>query len=416
MSHMELSVDERRELAFEAGKAFSPSAPIDERALFAGRDKQVTLVLDAIHQKGQHVIIYGERGVGKTSLANVLSSFLSLPQSPVACPRVNCDVTDTFDTVWRKVFEDIEILGRSRTMRLTNAEEFSAIKSSQLLSGQPVTPDNVRRVLTFLATGSLPILIIDEFDRLPPGERQPFADTIKTLSDHAVGATVILVGVSDSVEQLVQDHQSVQRALVQIRMPRMSSAEIERIIRTGLDRLHMSITPEAMRHIRLLAQGLPHYAHLLGLWASRAALDAGSRTVTSQHVRVAIDSAVEGAHESISSEFHNAVRSPRKDNLFTDVLIACALAPTDDRGTFAAQDVRAPMRHITGKDYEIPSFQQHLSEFCDPKRGPILKRTGTPRSYRYQFKNPLIQPFAVMKGVTSGRISSNLLDTLRLRD
>jgi Holliday junction resolvasome RuvABC ATP-dependent DNA helicase subunit len=32
--------------------------------------------MDAINQQGQHVLIYGERGVGKTSLANVLSGFL----------------------------------------------------------------------------------------------------------------------------------------------------------------------------------------------------------------------------------------------------------------------------------------------------------------------------------------------------
>ena len=110
------------------------------------------------------------------------------------------------------------------------------------------------------------------------------------------------------------------------------------------------------------------------------------------------------------------VRRARKDNLFTDVLIACALAKTDDRGTFATQDVRKPMQEITAKEYEIPSFQQHLNEFCDDKRGPVLKRTGTPRSYRYAFTNPLIQPFAVMKGVTSGRISDRTLGALALRD
>jgi ABC-type lipoprotein export system ATPase subunit len=45
--------------------------------LLAGRDKQIALVIDAVNQKGQHVIICGERGVGKTSLFNVLKSFLA---------------------------------------------------------------------------------------------------------------------------------------------------------------------------------------------------------------------------------------------------------------------------------------------------------------------------------------------------
>ena len=54
-------------------EAFSPSAPIDHQALFAGRMSQMTDVLNAIGQKGQHAVLYGERGVGKTSLAWVLS-------------------------------------------------------------------------------------------------------------------------------------------------------------------------------------------------------------------------------------------------------------------------------------------------------------------------------------------------------
>jgi Cdc6-like AAA superfamily ATPase len=404
--------EQRQNLAIEAGRAFSPAAPIDERALFAGRDKQVRLVIDAINQKGQHAIIYGERGVGKTSLSNVLSAFLGGPASNVVAPRVNCDATDTFDSVWRKVFDEVELLRQTRTLRFHDAVDYSSFKSTELLGDGLATPDSVRRVLTIMAQGALPIVIVDEFDRLAEDQRRAFADTVKTLSDHAVSATVLLVGVAESVDQLVQEHQSIERALVQIRMPRMSNSEIERILTTGVDRLGMTIEADAMRRITVLAQGLPHYAHLVGLYAARTAIDADSLSITVDVVNQAISSAVSGAHESISNAWHNATRSPRKDNLFADVLLSCALAPTDQQGTFAAQDVRGPMRTITSKPYEIPSFAQHLNEFCDAKRGPILRRTGTKRRYRYAFVNPLLQPFVVMQGFTSGKISEEALRNL----
>jgi ABC-type branched-subunit amino acid transport system ATPase component len=55
---------------------FTPGSPIDSRDLFAGRTKQVEKVISTIFQKGSHAILFGERGVGKTSLANTLFDFL----------------------------------------------------------------------------------------------------------------------------------------------------------------------------------------------------------------------------------------------------------------------------------------------------------------------------------------------------
>ena len=52
--------------------AFTPSAPINRLTLFAGRLPQIDRVFGAVFSPGQHAIIYGERGVGKTSLANII--------------------------------------------------------------------------------------------------------------------------------------------------------------------------------------------------------------------------------------------------------------------------------------------------------------------------------------------------------
>lgn len=406
------STEEQRwkDLALQAGRSFTPTSPIDVRSLFAGRDEQVRLIVDVINQKGQHAILYGERGVGKTSLANILPSFLSNPAKAILAPRINCDTTDTFDSVWRKVFEQIELTRTSAAIGFGQTAEAIRLSLSETLGAQPVTPDGVRRALTLLGQQALPIFIIDEFDRLPVAPRRAFADTIKTLSDHSVGSTIILVGVADSVEQLIEEHRSVERALVQVRMPRMSVIEIKSILTTGTVSLGLTISPVPMARIAKLSQGLPHYAHLLGLYASRAALDAKRMNITTEDVTAAVKQAINGAQQSVRSAYDYAVRSPRKDNLFADVLLACAMAEPNELGFFAAQDVRGPMRQITGKKYEIPSFAQHLNEFCDEKRGPILQKDGIRRLFRYRFLNPLLQPFVIMRGLDGGRITADALD------
>jgi Cdc6-like AAA superfamily ATPase len=406
-----LAPERAMELSLQAGTVFSPTAPIDERSLFAGRNEQVRKLIDAINQKGQHAILFGERGVGKTSLANVLASFLSGGPT-VLSPRVNCDTMDTYSSIWRKVFAEIDMVHAVKAIGFAPGTQEKVV---ELLGGnEGVSPDDVRRALTFLSRNSLPILILDEFDRLRQDVKRGFADTIKTLSDHAVRATVLLVGVADSVDQLIEEHQSVERALVQVRMPRMSIDEIKQIINTGVARLEMMIDVAALERISLFSQGLPHYAHLLGLHTVRTALDDES----SSHVKIAtVDAAtkkaLQDAQQSVRSACHKATLSTRKDTLFSDVLLSCALAPQDSLGWFAAQDVRQPLREITGKQYDIPSFAQHLNEFSEPKRGPILEKTGARKRYRFRFINPLVQPFVIMQGFANGKLREDILVNLQ---
>lgn len=411
---VQLTDEERQDLALEAGRVFTPSAPIDERSLFAGRDPEIRLVVDAVNRKGQHVILFGERGVGKTSLANVLSEFLTHPGSQLLAPRITCDSQDTFDTVWRKVFNKIELQYNLSTAGFTAATQTTMVPAAQMLLPENLqermTTDTVRRALTILSHDSIPIVIIDEFDILSDVTKRILADTIKTLSDDAVRATVLLVGVADSVGELIKEHQSVVRALVQVKMPRMSRDEITAIIDRGLEWLGMTIDATPRRHIATLSRGLPHYTHLLSLYAARHAIDRKSLHITGEDVEAAIRRALEGTFQTTQQAWHLAISSPRKDNLFGVVLLSCALAKADALGYFAQQDVRAPLREITGHKYEISNFSQHMSEFCDAKRGFILQRISTKRRYRYRFSNPLMQPFVILQGLKDGNLPKELLD------
>src|SRR5690349_10398978 len=75
---VEAQLREMRELSLAAANAFQPRTPITTKELFAGRWNQMTTLADAVSQPGLHVVIYGERGVGKTSLANVVKPLISV--------------------------------------------------------------------------------------------------------------------------------------------------------------------------------------------------------------------------------------------------------------------------------------------------------------------------------------------------
>jgi Cdc6-like AAA superfamily ATPase len=405
MDAEEATTQERlEEIGLILGSVFTPAAPIDSKKLFSGRTRQLRDVIDAINQRGQHAIIYGERGVGKTSLASVLEEYLPTAGVNVIAPKVTCDSTDDYESVWRKVFNGITTVNSQRSAGLKQDVRKSIAAVSERLPAT-VTPYVVQDLLSVIGAGSIAIVIIDEFDRLAGnGNSALFADTIKTLSDHAVPATLVLVGVADSVGQLIAEHLSIERALVQVRMPRMSRLELNEIVEKGLETVGMKIEPVALNRISALSQGLPHYTHLLALLASRVAIDYAQLTIIESHVLEAVQMAVERAQQTIVSGYHRATMSARSDHLYKQVLLASAMAKGDDLGYFAAGDLRKPMTLIMRKPYDTPAFARHLNDFCRTGRGPILERIEEGRRVRFRFLNPLMQPFVMLRGLADGML------------
>lgn len=404
-------------LILQAGQIFTPSIPVGDKDTFAGREAEIIRAVDAINQRGRHAVIYGERGVGKTSLANILATKLR-STVPIIAPRVNCDSTDTFSRLWKKVFAEVDLLKKKRQapgFQLTIYEE--TVAASEVV-GDEITPGDIRRLLVLLGTDKMVILIFDEFDRLDDlGARRAMADTIKALADHDVEATIVLVGVADSVEELIAEHKSIERGIEQIKMPRMNRDEVIELLSKGLSRLQMTITAQAQRRIVLLCQGLPHYAHLLALQATRTALAERSMAVEERHVSRAIQRAFEASQQSLQSDLKKATTSPQKGkHLYSEVLLACALAKADQFGFFYAADVKEPLTRIMKKPYFEPSFVKHLKDFCEPSRGPVLQRVGVKHKFQYRFVNPLMQPLVIMKGVVDKRISEATLEEEWLED
>ena len=127
-------------------------------------------------------------------------------------------------------------------------------------------------------------------------------------------------------------------------------------------------------------------------------------------VDAATEKAVDAAQQSLRSAYWKGVTSPRRDNIYAPVLLACALARTDDFGYFAAADVRKPLTAIMGKPYQIPGFAKHLNDFSGSDRGPILRKTGVKHKFRFRFANPLMQPLIIMQGLVDHRIDSRTLE------
>ena len=387
-------------------KVFTPNRPIHLPALLSGRLDLLYRLQDDILTPGKHVLLYGDRGVGKTSIARVLGVLVQEPNEPSGNRSivVACDSNDNFESIWRKVFQEVLLAERQLGFEQYATRSIMGRWNPQSPIG---SPNDVR-----LLIGGLPnptIVIIDEFDRVQDSNtRLLITDTIKLFSDSDTRSSVVLVGVGQSIEELVSAHQSISRNLDYVSVDPMGEEELAAIIRKGFESSSLDFEGGLDFKIAQLSQGYPHYTHLLGLWAGRKAAGRGSDKVLSDDLKAAIPDSIQNAAGSIRLEYNQATDSNQPNNLFKQVLLACALTDKDIRGRFSLAAVREPLQKILSRSIAPVSYQRHMATFCDPDHGPALVKTGRRRNYRWHFANPQLVPFVQLQGVHDGFIADGL--------
>ena len=321
---------------------------------------------------------------------------------------VSCTALDTYATIWRKVGQ--EVLLSQRQLGLAQRETFQIVGRLDIDS-EVKTPNDAKILLEGLHHPT--VLVFDEFDRISDGDTQSLmADTIKSFSDHNVPSTLIFVGVGKSLSDLLHEHHSISRNIAQLRVDPMEVHELAQIIQKGCKIVGFTFEHGLDLEIAKLSQGYPHYTHLLGLWIGRKAIDNSRTHLSFADLEQAIPAVLQNAEGALQEQYERAIDSSKKAALFRPVLLACAMANKDSLGRFAVGALQEPLKAITGQNYSTGAYQAHLGKFCETERGPVLERSGQPKSYRWRFLNPQLIPYVVLQGVNDKLIQPSLLPQL----
>ncbi len=375
------------------GNYFTPHTPITEEEFLAGRVAVLERMVDAVFQKGEHVVLHGNRGVGKSSAANILKDRI-LQRSDFFLPiKMNCTQDSNFCSIWKNLFDEAMLDGEP---------------ISKILSDDP-TPHEIYKLIDAIGPQRV-VLIIDEFDRVACDESKvKMADLIKYLSDYGSDATIILVGVADSVAELFEGHESIVRNIDQIELPTLGSGEVKDIVIKRMDLLNMKLEDDILDLVVCMAQGLPGYAHLLGSASAISCVKDRRLEITSDDFMCGLSKILSKVDSSITDLFLTATRSTKPTNLFREVLLACALTQPDEKGFFSAAAISPIYAKILGRPVTISNYSRQLGEFVKIERGPILDKVGQERGYQYRFLQPLLRPYVIMRGYNEQLIEKNLL-------
>lgn len=261
--------DERRLKNSGVRNVFTPHTPINQENLFRGRINEVQQILSTLNTPGQHVLLFGERGVGKSSLANIASNkLIKIAGKELVVKR--CSKSDSFSTIFEDVLlkcgVDISISTKNNTSSVTfNGFGYTECTERIGLADKIQSPSWVcNKIKDFNI-----LLLIDEFDSIKDSDdKHKIAELIKLLSDSNSSFKVFVVGIAESAEELTAGHPSVQRCLKEIKLSKMSQRELVDIINTGAAKLNLTFTRDAKFRICRLSSGYPHFTHLIALKAS----------------------------------------------------------------------------------------------------------------------------------------------------
>jgi Cdc6-like AAA superfamily ATPase len=385
--------DDWMALEFEISSLFD-GAPVDEEQLFAGRFEEIMKMLRTVMERSKHVVLFGERGVGKTSLSNIFWKRYHRTLRSIIAVRVQAGPQDTFSSLWLRALEELRAGTQSADDGLSNIA----------LDFETLSPSQVRRELQKAGANALPIIIVDEYDKLVDADAKALtANLIKELYDFSATTTVILVGVAENISELIDDHRSTDRAIVQVPLVRMSHVELREIIEKRANRTAMKFSRDAMWTIIVLSRGLPYFTQTLSKHAAINAIKAHRIEVTNDDVDAAMTNFIEDTEVSFREAYRDATRS-NQDNFFQQSLLACALAKTDEEGFFTASDVVAPYSAIKREQKRIAHFEKHLRRFSGEEGGNILIKRGGERQQTFRFTDPMMQPYVIIRGIQQGMI------------
>ena len=283
---------------------FTPSQPVSDRRRFAGRSDVLSSVIRAIEEQRLHVVVYGERGLGKTSLMHVLTQ--AAREARYLVVYVSCGADSSFDEVFRTVAAHIPMLFHS-TVGPTSPEVEKGKTLAELLTPAPISPRAASDILAKVV-GTRVVVVLDEFDRAHSTEfRENIAELIKNLSDRLVRVQLVIAGVAGNLTELLEHIPSIQRNIFALQIPWMPPAEIRALIRNGSQMCGLSFDEASESAIVSTAHGSPYIATLLGHHAAMNAIDG-------QRVRVGVPDVV-SAIAAAAVEFYGRMSGKIRSQL-----------------------------------------------------------------------------------------------------
>lgn len=384
-------------------QTLSPTTPIRSAEHLRGREKKLEDIRRALVQPGRSVFVYGDRGVGKTSLAQTAAyEHQSASKPPVL---IGCDAKSTFGRVAQQI--TTRMLGLDANLIKLADQQKAGVKAGPVSAelqraiekGPVPIPNSVDEAINMLSQAAgrhsdQPVIVIDEFERLKDDDQRAlFADLIKQTGDQSMPFKLIFCGVASSLSELLDAHHSCYRYLVTVELERLPTAPRFEIITEACKVVGVEAEASSLFRISAISDGFPHYVHLITeklLWEifSDENMIKVSRPA---HYLAAIKAAVLDIEAKLRATYEEATKKYVESDQYEAVLWAVADHHELSRRSADIFDVYTHLtRKYDRKTLPRDKFTQRINALKRPTHGSILKGS---RQGWYEFREPVMRGY-----------------------
>ncbi|MDN3652089.1 AAA family ATPase [Thalassotalea ponticola] len=382
---------------------FTPHIPVDEISHFFGREDEATRLVSVINSPGQHILLYGDRGVGKTSLAKTTCKVILQRLQRGLFFEKRCDSGDSFSSIFEEALEasgvDLSFKEEVHTHNDGGGAGLNAgivkasvsskreTKTTSAPNFKPESPSWVANQLKGLSG----IMLIDEADAIAlDSDKKKIAELIKLLSDNNSNFKIIVVGIATTGEELTAGHPSVERCLKEVSLQRMCDDDLKKLILNGMHRLSLIPDNDVVDKIVDISAGFPHFTHLISLKCGEAAIINKNKHVTVDVLKSALNEAVKDSEGALQRMLESTLRALNTPQEYKLLLLTASYCNTPE---FRSAELRDKLMSKFGVEVDSKALSRRLTKLTQGEKTTILHK---PARGCFQFTDPRMPSFLKM--------------------
>ncbi len=306
----------------KVARTFDSAHPVRTRSELFGRAHELDALLSATLDFGQHAIIHGARGSGKTSLVRIYGDHADGQGAIVI--YMACEPGASFAELVRPYL-------RALPAAALVAEERARFRDGLAALPEAFGPRAFVDLVAERVTGSV-VLIFDEFDRIThPHVKAEMAAAMKLLSDSLASMLFMLVGIAHNVADVIDCHPSLRRHMRVVSLGRIEPNSVKALIDAGEASTGLTFEDGARAVVTRASCGSPFHVRMFCHHAAIAALARGSSSVSSGDARSGLHSAILQWAAMNSADAQNFMSLVEREALLSEIERIAYAAALGDR-------------------------------------------------------------------------------------